>query len=261
VLATPCFADARCLQDPRPVADKAFVAGCTQALITFLATRGYDRPLSPKLLSSNKEFAAVVAFLARRVDPGAPLLGPRVEEEVPALFKPLRYPFAIPKSALQAVGSPHTWPALVAALAWLVELLRYEEAASAPAGGSAPGGLAQGGAAAATERGFFDFCAASYGAYLAGDDARVAALDAALEAAHGDADAAAADEAARQADANASLDQQLRSARDAAVPLADLGAKKVSGSCARSLRFRAHSRCCIFKRRLRWRRMRFAWRR
>jgi len=236
-LRAPAVADARCLQDPRPVADKAFVAGCTQALITFLATRGYDRPLSPKLLSSNKEFAAVVAFLARRVDPGAPPLGPRVEEEVPALFKRLRYPFAIPKSALQAVGSPHTWPALVAALAWLVELLRYEEAASA--GGSAAGALAQGGAAAATERGFFDFCAASYGAYLAGDDARVAALDATLEAAHGDADAAAADEAARQAEANASLDQQLRSARDAAVPLADLGAKKVRESS--SLLTRAHS--------------------
>ena len=206
------------------------MAGCTQALITYLATHGYERPLSPKLLSSNKEFAAVVAFLARRVDPGAPPLGPRVEEEVPALFKRLRYPFAIPKSALQAVGSPHTWPALLAALAWLVALLRYEEAAAAAAA-SGPGG-GGGGGGAATERGFFDFCAGSYGAYLAGDDARVAALDQALEAAHGEADAAARAEAARQQAANATLDSQLDAARAAAVPLDDLVAKKARGRVA-----------------------------
>ena len=202
------------------------MTGCSQVLIEYLSTHAYGRPVSPKVLSSNKEFAAVVAFLARRVDPGAPPLGPRVEEEVPALFKRLRYPFAIPKSALQAVGSPHTWPALVAALAWLVELLRYEEAAAA---GGSPGGSGSG---AATERGFFDFCAGSYGAYLAGDDARVAALDEALEAAHGEADAAARAEAERQQAANAALDAQLDAARAAAVPLDDLVAKKARGRVA-----------------------------
>lgn len=46
------------------------------------------------------------------------LLGVQIEDEVPLVFKRLRYPFQISKSALQAVGSPHTWPALLAALAW-----------------------------------------------------------------------------------------------------------------------------------------------
>ena len=63
-----------------------------------------------------------------QVDPHAKNVG-KMEEEVPALFKRLRYPFPISKSALFAVGSPHTWPGLLAALAWLVELLCYEEKA------------------------------------------------------------------------------------------------------------------------------------
>lgn len=42
-----------------------------------------------------------------------------------------RYPFQISKSNLTAVGSPHTWPSLLAALTWLVELLNYQERAEA----------------------------------------------------------------------------------------------------------------------------------
>jgi hypothetical protein len=34
-------------------------------------------------------------------------------------------PMQISKSALFAVGSPHSWPAVLAALTWLVELLNY----------------------------------------------------------------------------------------------------------------------------------------
>ncbi len=37
----------------------------------------------------------------------------------------------VSKSALFAVGAPHTWPGLLAALAWLVEMLSYEEKAAA----------------------------------------------------------------------------------------------------------------------------------
>ena len=37
----------------------------------------------------------------------------------------------VSKSALFAVGAPHTWPGLLAALAWLTEMLNYEEKAAA----------------------------------------------------------------------------------------------------------------------------------
>lgn len=49
----------------------------------------------------------------------------KIEDDVPLFFKRLNYPFAISKSALFAVGSPHSWPAVLAAMTWLVELLNY----------------------------------------------------------------------------------------------------------------------------------------
>jgi len=66
------------------------------------------------------------------VDPHIKIVG-KMEDEVPAFFKRMRYPFAISKSALFAVGSPHTWPGLLAALVWLTDLLYYtEKAVSCP---------------------------------------------------------------------------------------------------------------------------------
>lgn len=63
-----------------------------------------------------------------QVDPYMKIVG-KMEDEVPAFFKRMRYPFAISKSALFAVGSPHTWPGLLAALVWLTDLLYYTEKA------------------------------------------------------------------------------------------------------------------------------------
>ena len=73
----------------------------------------------------------MTAQCARQVDPHLKNQG-KIEDEVPALFKRLRYPYTISKSALFAVGSPHTWPGLLAALVWLTELLYYEEKAVRP---------------------------------------------------------------------------------------------------------------------------------
>ena len=56
----------------------------------------------------------------------------KLEDDVPALYKRLRYPFQLSKSVLFAVGSPHTWPGVLAALAWLTELLLYQEKAVRP---------------------------------------------------------------------------------------------------------------------------------
>ena len=48
---------------------------------------------------------------------------PRPEEDIPKILKMLGYPFMISKSAMFAVGSPHMWPSILAALNWLVELI------------------------------------------------------------------------------------------------------------------------------------------
>lgn len=110
--------------DPRPLADKNYMNGCIHALIEFLSERGYDHVLSPKLLKgpSKKDFCNIMHFLFRQVDPTFEF-GVKFEEDVAAQLKNLRYPFAISKTALVAVGSPHTWPALLGSIAWVIELL------------------------------------------------------------------------------------------------------------------------------------------
>lgn len=117
-------------QDPRPVSDKAYQHDCIRQLIEYLSTHGYEHPVSPKTLTSpmSKDVFSIVQFLLRQVDPNMKPLG-KMEEDVPQLFKHLKYPFQISKSALFAVGSPHTWPGLLAAMNWVVELLNYAEKA------------------------------------------------------------------------------------------------------------------------------------
>lgn len=67
-----------------------------------------------------------MGFLVRQFDPNLFKSFGKLEEEVPQLFKRLKYPFQISKSNLTAVGSPHTWPTILAALTWLIELLIYQ---------------------------------------------------------------------------------------------------------------------------------------
>lgn len=114
--------------DPRPLGDKAYINSCVRQLISFLSSRGFDSALSPKTLASPtaKEFAALSLFLFRQADENFKF-GSKTEDDVPTVFKQLRYPFQISKSALYAVGSPHTWPSLLTALTWLVQIYIYEE--------------------------------------------------------------------------------------------------------------------------------------
>jgi kinetochore protein NDC80 len=66
-------------------------------------------------------------FLYSRISPNATykkLMEKRPEEEVPKILKSLGYPFTIHKTSLSNVGSPHTWPILLGALHWLMELVK-----------------------------------------------------------------------------------------------------------------------------------------
>jgi hypothetical protein len=148
--------------DPRPLGDKNFLNGCIRTVITYLSTHGYPYAVSPKVLTSptGKDFAQIVQFLFQRFDPTMKVFG-KVEDEVPLFFRRLNYPFQISKSALFAVGSPHSWPSVLAALTWLVELLNYEEkaeeAASDPAGPAALDSDRQ-----RSERAFYDYVSNTY---------------------------------------------------------------------------------------------------
>ncbi|KAI9366175.1 HEC/Ndc80p family-domain-containing protein [Zopfochytrium polystomum] len=113
-------------KDPRPIRDKSWQSASIRKLIQFLVEKGYNNPVSPKLLQapSQKDFQTIFKFLYKLLDPMFPFES-RFEEEVPLLLKGLKYPFCdqISKSHLQAVGTMHAWPGLLAMLIWLVDLI------------------------------------------------------------------------------------------------------------------------------------------
>lgn len=117
-------------QDPRPITDKLHQNGCVKRLLEYLITTGYDYPISQKTLArpSGKDFANIVTFLLRKVDPTFQNGLMKFEDEVAMNFKAMGYPFPVSKTALVAAGSPHTWPTLLAALTWLMEHIMCIEA-------------------------------------------------------------------------------------------------------------------------------------
>ncbi len=110
--------------DPRQTSDKAFMTQCIRAVITYLTTHNFPMEISPKVLSSptGRDFNNIVTFLAQQLYPEFTIT--KAEDDIPNLFKTLKYPFQISKRGLSSVGAPHTWPTLLAALAWFVELLQ-----------------------------------------------------------------------------------------------------------------------------------------
>ena len=124
-----------------------------------MSARTLEKPTS-------RSFFDIVTFLFRSIDPNLSFAG-KPEVEVAQMFKRLRYPFQISRSSLCAIGAPHSWPSLLAALAWLVELLGYMEDAEGPE-------------AARTQEddgAFFDYVAKSYDCFLKGDDAQCDVLE------------------------------------------------------------------------------------
>lgn len=157
------------MKDPRPVRDKSYQAECIKCLLEFLIRSGYSYPISPKILNapSGKDFQQIFKFLYGHLDSSYEF-GKKFEEEVPALMKGLRYPFAseISKSQLQAVGSTHAWPPLLAMLKWMVELIECCEGSN----NSMMEADAPVDDALVADRLFFDYLCKAYKRFLAGND-------------------------------------------------------------------------------------------
>ncbi|KAK2162689.1 hypothetical protein LSH36_93g01043 [Paralvinella palmiformis] len=113
-------------QDPRRITERQFKEMAIKNLIKFLAEYGYPNPCSPKLLHcpSAKEFVRIFEFLYGFLEPGFKCTG-RIEDQFPNIMKELGYPFSISKAAMSAIGTPHTWPNLLAALDWLREEIQH----------------------------------------------------------------------------------------------------------------------------------------
>lgn len=116
-------------RDPRPVGDRGFAAQCARNVVEFLVCRGFAKNIShDKLLKdpSTKEFYDIFKYLISLIDPKLDVNG-KMEDEVPAIMRRMRYPVEVNRSKLQAISGPNTWPQLLAVLDWLTVLVQINE--------------------------------------------------------------------------------------------------------------------------------------
>merc|ERR1711971_1341118 len=170
-------------KDPRPLKDKQWVQEQIQLLIQYLCGHGYESSmLSPKELNppSTKNFQFICSFLFQQIDPTFMLSGnangaSSFEAECIAFFEKLGYPFKITKSSMRCIA-PHSWPALLGAISWIIELLRFAESFDEDDDGDTENdndnaeneddGNAQ---SQRADRAFFALVAENYGVWLKGN--------------------------------------------------------------------------------------------
>ncbi|XP_069137112.1 kinetochore protein NDC80 homolog isoform X2 [Argopecten irradians] len=110
-------------KDPRPISNKSYQQSCIKDLVLFLTEKQFPQSISPKVLQSptSGDFMKIFEFIYGFLSPKCSVS----RDDVPRIIKQLGYPFTITKSSMHSVGSPHTWPTLLAALHWLVNLIRW----------------------------------------------------------------------------------------------------------------------------------------
>ncbi|BFZ58733.1 kinetochore-associated Ndc80 complex subunit ndc80 [Savitreella phatthalungensis] len=199
-------------KDPRPVREKAFKEACMQTIIRHLNDTGYAGQATTKTLTTptQKEFVAIFQHLYHEFDPNFQFVR-KLDEDVLACIKALRYPFAesIPRSQLSAVGSPHSWPNMLAMLSWMCETLDMTAALTAPPLQN-------------PDKTYFDhYLTRAYQLFLAGsDDFGLAERD--LEAESDRQNEAMLAEIERLGDVNDRLERELQALRDSQPPLRSL---------------------------------------
>jgi kinetochore protein NDC80 len=115
-------------KDTRPVRDRTYQTQCQRNIHEYLQLHRFPMPISPKTLTSptQKEFQSIFKYLISEfVDPNM-IWGKKFEDDCIAIMKDIRYPAmeTLGKTALVAPGTPHTWPAILAMLNWLVDLCK-----------------------------------------------------------------------------------------------------------------------------------------
>ncbi|KAJ1450232.1 HEC/Ndc80p family-domain-containing protein [Pelagophyceae sp. CCMP2097] len=171
--------------DPRPIGDKGYLRASVQRLSDYLRGAGLNTACSSTRALTRptaRDFEDVCSFLFAALDPHWTKSPDRkFEDDVVDVFKTVKYPFQISKTGLCAVGTAHTWPALLAALLWLVDLVQHAKGNEAGKGddGEAPrddsetderDGVASRLERAGAEGVFYEFVGDAYALFLRGDD-------------------------------------------------------------------------------------------
>jgi kinetochore protein NDC80 len=121
------------IRDTRPIRDKPFQAQMARTISKYLSETSCPVQLSHKIHTAtptSQQYWVVIDWLVHEIDPYYPdpkpgqgnfSVGPN---EFINVLKQFMYPFAdgIDKKSLSTVGGMHSWPAMLAALHYLVSL-------------------------------------------------------------------------------------------------------------------------------------------
>lgn len=208
-------------EDPRDINSRAFINSNIRHLVDYLINHNYPYAISPKILTrpSTKDFNLIVQFLFKEIDPHIKMSEEKWADEVIAIFKQLRYPYPVSKTNIVAAGSPTAWPALLAAIMWLIELLAYDEAAGV-------GNFTSESESEDPQKAFFAYLSKTYSCFLGGDDETYALLEEQFVSSFESANQAIASEIRKIDDVNSTLERDIRQIQARTAYLPQLQAQK-----------------------------------
>lgn len=191
--------------------DKEYQQTNIRLLMTFLIERQYDSQLNPQMLNSisTRDFK-IVTFIIQNIDPQFMFDESKFEEEVLMYLRMLGYPFTISKSSLKSASSPHTWPSILAALIWLIELINFLEVTESKQDSQKEADIGFG---LESEQMFFEYLKNSYEAFLSGVDGD-SVVEKELESMFGERNAAVLTSLKQIEQENATLEDKIQAAME-----------------------------------------------
>ncbi|ETN80894.1 HEC/Ndc80p family protein [Necator americanus] len=113
-------------KDTRPITSKEYQNEMIRTIYDFLLEHDGENCLPEKVIRSptKQDFVFMFESIYQHLNPDFQLKN--VAEEVPMIFRGLGYPTAIKPSTMQTIGASHSWPTLLGALTWLIEVVNYK---------------------------------------------------------------------------------------------------------------------------------------
>ncbi|KAK4339960.1 hypothetical protein RND71_041422 [Anisodus tanguticus] len=108
-----------------PISDRSYQLSAMRTINVYLSSHSLPFTLKPPLPSA-KDITETLKFILSRFGFSS-VESAKLEDNLQTLLKSLNCPVKLNKSALRAPGTPHSWPSLLAAIHWLVQLCKFDD--------------------------------------------------------------------------------------------------------------------------------------
>lgn len=112
---------AKVSKDNRSLGDKLWQRQTIQELIAFLHENGYKLLSTSDFPTNTTQFRNIFEYLFNYLSPGYEMPKRQMELELPGLLQKIGYPIQVSKSTFQTIGTPHSWPAILGVLHYLMK--------------------------------------------------------------------------------------------------------------------------------------------